>query len=119
MSTLRDPAHVLIRLSLGLCVIKASPMICASVFDQFYELLFLTSIMCSLVPHVVKFESSYFLFEWRHRHLVSIHLLIAAGYGDQLGPVWYLAFIMPLCPLKRGLRKTPSAFSTPPPQITA
>lgn len=57
----------------------------------------LTSIVYSFLPHVVKSKSSSFLTEWYRHHLVSIHLLIAAGYGDQLGLAWYLAFIMPLC----------------------
>lgn len=72
-----------------------------------------TSIVHSLLPHLVKSGSSSFLSEWRHHHLVSIHVLIAAGYGDHLGLAWYLAFIMALR-FKRNLRKTLSAFSTPP-----
>lgn len=59
---------------------------------------------CVFTPAPLGKKSSSFSAEWRHRHLVSIHLLIAAGYGDQLGLAWYLAFIMPLC-FKRGLRK--------------
>lgn len=59
---------------------------------------------CVFIPAPVKSTSSSFLAELRSHHLVSIQLLIAAGYGDQLGLPWYLAFIMPQC-FKRGLHK--------------
>lgn len=118
MSTLRavrSDTHLLI---LCLCLIKASPLMCARASNRFYDLPVLTSIVCSLLPHLVKSGSSSFLSEWRHHHLVSIHLLIAAGYGDHLGPAWYLAFIMPRR-FKRGLCKTLSASSALPPKISA
>lgn len=70
---------------------------------------------CVLAPAPLgkKSGSSSFLSELLHHHLVSIHLLIAAGYGDHLCPAWYLAFLMPPR-LKRGLCKTLSASSAPP-----
>lgn len=94
---------------------KLLPLLCARAFQSllwsptFYPL----SIVYSLLPHLVKSGSSFFLSEWRQHHLVSIHLLIAAGNGDHLVPAWYLAFIM-LLRFKRGLSKTLSASSTPP-----
>lgn len=112
LRALRSYTQLLILLHLTLCLIKALLLMCARPSNHFYDLPVLTSIVHSLLSHLVKSGSSSFLSEWRHHHLVSIHLLIAAGYGDHLGPAWYLAFIMPLR-FKRGLRKTLSAFSTP------
>lgn len=110
---LRPYKHLLILVHLGFCLIKGLLLMCARVPGHFYDLPLLTSIVHSLLPHLVKSGSSSFLSERRHRHLVSIHLLIAAGYGDHLGQAWYLAFIMHLR-FKRGLSKTLSAFFTPP-----
>lgn len=109
---LRSYKHLLILIHLGLCLIKALPLMCARVSNHFYDLPVLTAIVYSLLPHLVKSGSSSFLSEWRHHHLVSIHLLIAAGYGDHLGPAWYLAFIMHLR-FKRGLCKTVSPLYAP------
>lgn len=106
-----DPTNIY--WSSSISKIKAWPLMCARVSNHFYDLPVLNSIVYSLLPHLVKSESSSFLSEWRHHHLVSIYLLIAAGHGDHLDPAWYLAFIMHLR-FKRGLRKTLSAFSTPP-----
>ena len=110
---LRPYIHILILRRLGLCLIKAFPLMCTRASNHFYDLLVLTSIVYSVLLHLMKSGSSFFPPEWHHRHLVSIHLLIAAGYGYQLGPAWYLAFTMPPH-FKRDLHKTLSAFSTPP-----
>lgn len=91
---------------------------CARASNHFYDLPVLTSIVYSLLPHLVKPWSSSFLSEWRHHHLVSIHLLIAAGYADHLGPAWYLAFIMPQR-FKRGLGKNTVGLSAPPKYLSA
>lgn len=101
---LRSYTKLLIFLHLGLCLIKALSLMCARPSSHFYRLPVLTSIVYSSLPHLVKSKSSSFLAQWHRHHLVSIHLLIASGYGDQLGLAWYLAFIMPLR-FKRGLRK--------------
>lgn len=82
---------------------KALPLTCAIVSNHFYDLPVLASFVYSLLPHLVKSRSSSSLSEWRHHHLVSIRLLIAAGYGYHLGSALYLAFIMHL-PFKRGVR---------------
>lgn len=94
MSVLRALRHPLI-LHLRFSLIKALPPMCAKQSNHFYDLPLSTSIVYSLLLCLVKSGSSSFLTEWHHHHLVSIHLLIAAGYGDHLGPGWYLAFIMP------------------------
>lgn len=82
----------------------------------------LTYILHSVELHLVKRKKKYppppFFSpsELRHHHLVSIHLLIAGGHGDQLGLALCLAFLMPLC-FKRGPCKILSAFATPPRNI--
>ena len=98
-----------------LCLTKALPLTCAIVSNHFYDLPVLASFVYSLLPHLVKSRSSSSLSEWRLHHLVSIHLLIAAGYGYHLGLALYLAFIMHL-PFKGGLRKEHCQPSLQPPQ---
>lgn len=112
LSPLRSYRHVLILFHLCLCIIKPLWPLCASV-PHFDDLLVLTSIVHSVVLHLVKSETSFSLFEWHHDHLVSIHSLIAAGHGDQLGLAFCLAFIMPPCFQKRPLQNTVRLLYTP------
>lgn len=64
LRALRSYTHLLILLHLGLCLIKASPLMCARASNHFYDLPVLTSIVYSLLPYLVKSGSSSFLSEW-------------------------------------------------------
>lgn len=101
LRALRSYTHLLILLHLCLCLIKVLPLMCSIVQLLLWSPSF--NLHCVFIPAPLGKIQVLLLSSWMAHHLVSIHLLIAAGYGDHLGPAWYLAFIMPLC-FKRALK---------------